>query len=133
MPFAARLAVAWAANVVVLAVVAGIFSAVTVHGSFRTLVFAAAVFGVLNTILKPLLKVLTFPLALVTLGVAWFFVALMMLWLTDVIVSRFDIHGFWTLVGATLIAWLVNLGLDRALFDRHGGSGRSRAALTIRS
>ena len=133
MPFAARLAVAWAANVVVLAVVAGIFSAVTVHGSFWTLVFAAAVFGVLNTILKPLLKVLTFPLALVTLGVAWFFVALMMLWLTDVIVSRFDIHGFWTLVGATVIAWLVNLALDRALFDRHDGRGRTRAAITIRS
>ena len=73
------------------------------------------------------------PVWALTGACAWFFVALMMLWLTDVIVSRFDIHGFWTLVGATLIAWLVNLGLDRALFDRHGGSGRSRAALTIRS
>src|SRR5205085_4974167 len=118
---------------VVLAVVAGIFRAVTVHGSFWTLVLAAAVFGVLNTSLKPLLKVLTFPLALVTLGVAWFFVALMMLWLTDVIVGRFAIHGFWTLVGATVIAWLVNLALDRALFDRHDGRGRTRAAITIRS
>src|SRR5947208_17180228 len=132
MPFAARLAVAWAANVVVLAVVAGIFSAVTVHGSFRTLVFAAAVFGVLNTILKPLLKVLTFPLALVTLGVAWFFVALMMLWLTDVIIGGFDISGFWTLVGATVIAWAVNLVLDRSLFRRHEADGRGRATVVLR-
>jgi putative membrane protein len=133
MPFLARLAVSWAANAVVLAIVAAIFSGVTVHHSFWTLVFAAAVFGVLNTILKPVLKVLTFPLALATLGVAWFFVAMMMLWLTDAIVGRFDIHGFWTLVGATVIAWLVNLVLDRFLFQRHEGGGRGRAAVTFRA
>jgi putative membrane protein len=133
MPFLARLAVSWAANAVVLAIVAAIFSGVTVHHSFWTLVFAAAVFGVLNTILKPVLKVLTFPLALATLGVAWFFVAMMMLWLTDAIVGRFDIHGFWTLVGATVIAWLVNLVLDRFLFHRHEGGGRGRAAVTFRA
>jgi putative membrane protein len=133
MPFLARLAVSWAANAVVLAIVAAIFSGVTVHHSFWTLVFAAAVFGVLNTILKPVLKVLTFPLALATLGVAWFFVAMMMLWLTDAIVGRFDIHGFWTLVGATVIAWLVNLVLDRFLFHRHEAGGRGRAAVTFRA
>ena len=132
MSFLSRLAVSWAANAVVLAVVAAIFSGVTVHHSFWTLVLAAAVFGVLNTILKPVLKVLTFPLALVTLGVAWFFVAMMMLWLTDVIVGRFAIHGFWTLVGATVIAWLANLALDRVLFRRRDIGGRGRAALTFR-
>ena len=128
-----RLVVSWAANAVVLAVVAAIFSGVTVHHSFWTLVWAAAAFGVLNTVLKPALKLLTFPLALVTLGVAWFFVALMMLWLTDVIVGGFAIRGFWTLVGATLIAWLVNLALDRFLFRRHGVERRLRAALSLRS
>ena len=132
MPFPARLIVSWAANAVVLAVVAAIFSGVTVHHSFWTLVWAAAVFGVLNTVLKPVLKVLTFPLALITLGVAWFFVALMMLWLTDVIIGGFDISGFWTLVGATLIAWAVNLVLDRLLFRRHEGHGRGRAAVVFR-
>src|SRR4051794_14962601 len=124
--------VSWAANAVVLAVVAAIFSGVTVHHSFWTLVWAAAVFGVLNTVLKPVLKLLTFPLALVTLGVAWFFVALMMLWLTDVIVGGFAIKGFWTLVGATVIAWVVNLLLDRFLFRRHEPHGRGRATVVVR-
>jgi putative membrane protein len=132
MPFLWRLAVSWAANAVVLAVVAAVFSGVTVRHSFWTLVLAAAVFGVLNTILKPALKLLTFPLALATLGVAWFFVAMMMLWLTDVIVGGFEIRGFWTLVGATLLAWVVNLALDRLLFRRRESDGRGRAAVSFR-
>ncbi len=132
MPFVTRLVVSWAANAVVLAVVAAIFSGVTVHHSFWTLVWAAAVFGVLNTVLKPVLKLLTFPLALVTLGVAWFFVALMMLWLTDAIIGGFDISGFWTFVGATVIAWIVNLALDRLLFRRHEADGHGRATVVLR-
>ena len=71
-------------------------------------------FGVLNTILKPLLRLITVPLALVTFGIAWFFVSLLMLVLTRAIVSGFEIHGFGTLVAATLIVWLVNLVLDLA-------------------
>jgi putative membrane protein len=129
--FLLRLAVSWAANALVLGLVAAVFSGVSVHGSFSTLVLAAAVFGLLNTLLKPLLKLLTFPLALVTLGVAWFFVAMLMLWLTDVIVGRFEIHGFWTLVGATLIAWAANLVLDRVLFRRVAGR-RGRGAFMSR-
>jgi putative membrane protein len=129
MSFLARLAVSWAANAVVLAVVAAIFSGVTVHHSFWTLVWAAGVFGVLNTVLKPALKVLTFPLALLTLGVAWFFVAMLMLWLTDAIIGGFAIHGFWTLVGATVIAWLVNVVLDRVLFRRDDDHRRAAAVL----
>ena len=79
--------------------------------SAGALLLAAAVFGVLNTVLKPLLRLITLPLALFTFGIAWFFVSLFMLLLTKWIVSGFDIHGFWTLVAATLIVWVVNLVL----------------------
>ena len=89
---------------------------------------AAAVFGVLNTLLKPILKLLTFPLAIFTLGLAWFGVAMFMLWLTDAIVPKFDISGFWTLVWATIIVWAANLALDLIL-DRSGrGHGHGTAA-----
>ena len=42
---------------------------------------------------------MTLPLAFLTLGIAWFFVSLLMLVITDDIVSGFSIHGFWTYVG----------------------------------
>ena len=96
-----------------LAIVAALLADVTVKNA-GALLAAAAVFGVLNTVLKPLLRVVTFPLAVVTLGVAWFFVSLLMLVITKGIVGGFHIHGFWTLVAATLIVWLVNMVLDLA-------------------
>ena len=110
-PLALRLAISWLTNALVLGVVIALLHKVTVS-NFWALLEAAAVFGVLNTILKPLLRLVTLPLAILTLGIAWFFVSLLMLVITNDIVSGFQIHGFWTLVLATLIVWLVNLVLD---------------------
>jgi putative membrane protein len=110
-PLSVRLAISWLTNALVLAVVAAVLSGVHVRNA-GSLLLAAAVFGVLNTALKPLLRLITLPLAILTVGVAWFFVSLLMLAITKDIVSGFAIHGFWTLVKATLIVWLVNLVLD---------------------
>ena len=111
MTLTQRLLLSWLVNAVVLGVVAAILSKVTVD-SFGDVVLAAAVFGILNTFLKPLARLLTLPLAIITLGIAWFFVSMLMLYLTQAIVSGFDIHGFWTLVWATMIVWFVNMVLD---------------------
>src|SRR5947207_3360501 len=110
-PLLARIGVSWLTNALVLALVALVLAKVTVDDA-GSLLLAAAVFGVLNTVLKPVLRFATLPLAIITLGVAWFFVSLLMLVITKAIVDGFDIHGFWTLVAATLIVWLINLALD---------------------
>ncbi len=110
----------WAANAVALGIAGWVLSGVSFNDSFWTLVWAALVFGLLNTILKPILKLVTLPIAVITLGIAWFFVSMLMLWLTDLIVGAFDIRGFWNYVWATIIVWAVNLVLD--LFFR--GEGR---------
>ena len=114
----AWLLISWVANGITLAIVAWILSGVTFHGSFWAVVFAAAVFGILNTILKPILRLVTLPLALITLGIAWFFVSMAMLWLTQLIVGKFDIDGFWNYVWATILVWLVNLVVDAVLRPR---------------
>jgi putative membrane protein len=110
-PLSVRLAISWLTNAVVLGVVAAVLRRVTVSDA-GALLAAAAVFGVLNTLLKPLLRFATLPLAILTFGIAWFFVSLLMLLATKAIVSGFGIHGFWALVEATIIVWLVNLALD---------------------
>jgi putative membrane protein len=92
-------------------------------------IFAAAVFGVLNTILKPVLQLITLPLAFLTLGIAWLFVSIFMLWLTVLIVSKFDINGFWNYVWATIVIWVLNLIVD-ALLSRSDGKGRTAFAAT---
>jgi putative membrane protein len=108
---AKQLVLSWVANAVVLGIVVAVLDGVTVD-SAGDLIRAALLFGILNTILKPILRLLTLPLAFITLGLIWFGVAMLMLWLTDLFVSGFEIHGFRTLVEATLIVWAVNVVLD---------------------
>lgn len=99
------------ANALALGVVIAVFSGVTI-GSVGSLFEAAVIFGLLNTFVKPLVKLVTLPLAVITLRLIWFFVAMLMLEITTWIVGSFDIKGFLTLVEATLLIWLVNLMLD---------------------
>ncbi len=108
---AKQLTLSWIANAVVLGIVVAVLNGVTVD-SAGDLIRAALLFGILNTILKPILRLLTLPLAFITLGLIWFGVAMLMLWLTDLLVSGFDIHGFRSLVWATLVVWAVNVVLD---------------------
>ena len=120
MPFLLRILIAWAIDAASLAVAAWIFSGISVGGSAGTLILAALVYGILATLVKPVLKLLTLPLAILTLGIAWFFVAMFILWLTDVIVSGLHINGFWTLVGGTIVVWAVGAIADRLLFPEDG-------------
>jgi len=106
-----QLCVSWLANAIVLAIVAWLFADID-SGTTGQLLAAAAIFGVLNTVLKPVLKLLTLPFAVITLGLAWFGVSMFMLWLTDALVPGFDINGGWTLVWATVAVWAVNVVLD---------------------
>jgi putative membrane protein len=108
---AKQLTLSWVANAVVLAIVTGVLSGVEVD-SAGDLIRAALLFGILNTILKPVLRALTLPLAFITLGLIWFGVSMLMLWLTDLLVDGFDIHGFRSLVWATVVVWVVNVVLD---------------------
>jgi putative membrane protein len=110
-PLILRLGISWLTNALVLLIVDVLLTGVTAS-NVGSLLLAAAVFGVLNTVLKPLLRLITLPLAVLTLGIAWFFVSLLMLEITNWLVSGFSINGFWTLVAATLIVWVVNLLLD---------------------
>jgi putative membrane protein len=120
------LLVSWGMNAIVLALMGWLLSGVTFHGSAWAVIIAAAVFGVLNTILKPILRLITLPLAFLTLGLAWFFVSLFMLWLTVLIVPKFDIDGFWNYVWATIVIWLLNVVVD-GLLARSVADGRPGA------
>jgi putative membrane protein len=110
-------------NLAALWVASEIFDEMTYGDSFWVLLLAALVFTVVNWIVKPIVAILSIPLIILTLGVAYFFVNVLMLLLTSVLVPDFAVGGFWTYVGATIIIWLVNLVIGAFLHD----VGRSRA------
>jgi len=109
--------------VAALAVTAWALSGVHVDG-WGALVLAGIVFGLVNTVVKPIVTLLALPVIILSLGVALYFVNMLMLALTDWVVNGLAIDGFWALVEATLVVWLVNLILETAFGIR--GHARKR-------
>jgi putative membrane protein len=104
-------------NLAALWVASEVFDKMTYGDSFGTLVLAALVFTIVNAIVKPVLAVLSIPLIIVTFGIAYFFVNVLMLVLTDAVVDKFEAGPFWTVVGATIVIWLVNVVIAAAMHD----------------
>src|SRR5919198_598826 len=107
MPWLVRLAVAWAINAAALWAADALWGSVRIHG-WAAYLIGSAVLGVANTILKPVLALLTLPLIIVTLGFAYLAINIAMVALAEWIAPNFSIDGFWTYVGVVVIVWLVN-------------------------
>ncbi len=105
-----RFLILWGINVLALIVVDWMFGGVAI-GRWGSLLLGAAVLTVGNTILKPILAILTLPLIIVTFGLAYFALNVAMLALAEWIAPRFVIDGFWTYVGATIVVWIVNIAM----------------------
>ncbi len=99
--------VQWGINVLALIVANWVFSGFSIE-RWGPLLLAGAVFGLANVFLKPLLTFIALPLILLTFGIAYFFVNVVVLLFTEWVVPDFSIDGFWTYVGATIVIWLVN-------------------------
>ena len=115
-----RALIGWGVNILALLTIDWLFDSVTI-GRWGSVLIGAAVLGLANTLLKPVLTILTFPLIVFTLGLFYFFLNVAMLALAEWIAPDFSIDGFWTYVGATIVVWLVNWALYTLLEDVLGG------------
>jgi putative membrane protein len=81
-------------------------------GGFFSALFAAAILGVLNVFLRPVLFLLTLPITVLTFGLFTFVINAMLLLMASGIISGFKVTGFWTaLLGSlliTIISWILN-------------------------
>jgi putative membrane protein len=103
-----RVLISWAGNLLALWAAAFLVGSVNASG-FGSLVIAAAVFGLVNLIVKPVVQLLSLPVIVITFGIALFFINMAMLALTAWIVSGFEVGGFWSLAEGTLVIWAVNV------------------------
>lgn len=116
--------VQWGINVLGLIVADWAFDGFSI-GRWGPILFAGAVLGLANVFLKPLLTFIALPLILLTFGIAYFFVNVVMLLFTEWVVPDFAIDGFWTYVGATIVIWLVNWLASRVVWS-FADEGRGR-------
>ena len=112
------------ANAGALAVAVWLLDKITLTGdsTFKkvwTLILVALVFGLVNFLVKPIVKVLTFPLFILTLGLITLVVNALMLLLTSWLADKFDlsfhVDGFWTAVLGGLIISVVSWALNVVL------------------
>ncbi|WP_394432413.1 phage holin family protein [Streptomyces sp. SGAir0957] len=115
------------ANAGALAVAVLLVDKITLTGDstgkkIGTLVLVALLFGLVNWLVKPVVKVLTFPLFILTLGLITLVVnALMLLltsWLADKLDLSFHVEGFWTAVLGGLIISIVSWALNVVLPEK---------------
>jgi len=113
----------WGINTLALIVVDWMFGGVSI-GRWWPLLLGAAILTIGNAILKPILAILTLPLIILTFGLAYFGLNVLMLALAEWIAPDFSIDGFWTYVGATIVISLVNIVASWVLEKVSGTDGR---------
>ncbi|MGE8591325.1 MAG: phage holin family protein, partial [Alcaligenes sp.] len=97
----------WILNAVALLVVAYILPGITV-ASFGSALIAALVLGLLNTLVKPVLVLLTLPITIVTLGLFLLVLNALVFWFAGSILKGFQVNGFWWAVIGAIVYSLVS-------------------------
>jgi putative membrane protein len=104
-----RLLLNWVLSALAVWIVSKVVPGISVSGPMAALIAALAI-GFINATIGFLLKVLTFPLTLLTLGLFWFVINAAMLKLASALVPGFEVHGFVAaLIGAVLLSLVSSL------------------------
>ena len=106
----AKLLLVWLINAVALIAVAYLLPGIQVAGFFTALV-AALVLGLVNTLVRPLLILLTLPVTLLTLGLFIFVINGLLFWFVGSFIDGFTVSGFWPgvfgAIGYSILSWLL--------------------------
>ncbi len=112
-----RFAIRWAFNTVALFVATWLLSGLSYGSDWWALLGAGLVFTLVSLFVKPVLAFLSIPFIIVTLGVFYLLINVLMLYLTHWIVAQFTIASFWWALLAAIIVSAVN-GILNVSFGR---------------
>jgi putative membrane protein len=112
-----RLLITWLINAGALLAVPYLMQSIRVD-SVATALIAALVLGLVNTLVRPVLVLLTLPVTLVTLGLFIFVINGLMFWAAAKLVSGFHVAGFWSAVGGALLYSIISWALSALLLKK---------------
>ena len=111
-----RLLIKWGLYAVALMFLAYLMPGISVQ-SFGAALIAAAVIGLLNAVVRPILILLTLPVTVVTLGLFLVVINALMFWLAGSVLSGFAVDGFlWALMGAvtySILGMLIDMVVEQ--------------------
>lgn len=102
-----KLLLVWLINAAALFALPYLFSSIRVE-SFYTALIVALLLGLLNTVVRPVLLLLTLPITIITLGLFIFVLNGLLLWFVASFVKGFTIDGFWPAVFGAIVYSLIS-------------------------
>lgn len=109
-----KLLLKWLLNAGALLLVAAVFSGVQVE-SYASALWAVVVISLLNTLVRPLLVLLTLPVTLLTVGLFLFVINGLMLWAASGLLGGLHVAGFWAAVWGAILYSLLGMAIDSLL------------------
>jgi putative membrane protein len=109
-----KIIVRWLLLAAALLLVAHLYSGVRIS-SFGAAMVAALVLGLLNTLLRPVLVLLTLPVTVITLGLFLFVINALMFWAAAYVLEGFNVTGFGAALIGSLIYSLCGMAIDVAV------------------
>ena len=114
-----RLLLLWILNAVALLAVTYLLPSIQVSG-FGTALVAALVLGLINTLVRPVLTILTLPLTLLTLGVFYLVLNGLLFWLASALLPGFRVEGFVSAMVGAILYGLITWALSALIPDKRG-------------
>ena len=109
-----KLLVHWVLSALCLLLVAHFVPGIFIRG-FGTALIAAVVIGLVNGTIGMLLKIITFPLTILTFGIFWLLINALMLKFAAIFVPGFEVRGLWPAFWGGLILSLLNMAVRQVL------------------
>ena len=106
-----RLLATWVINALALLALPYLFDSIRVDGFFTALI-TALVLGLINTLIRPLLILLTLPINILTLGLFTFVINGLLFWFVASFVGGFTVTGFWPAVGGAIVYGILSCALS---------------------
>ena len=113
-----RLLLTWIINALALLALPYLMQSVQV-ANVGTALIAALILGLVNTLIRPLLVVLTLPVTVITLGLFIFIINGVLFWLVAQLVDGFQVAGFWSAIGAAVLYSLISWALSALVLKKN--------------
>jgi len=113
-----RLIIGWVINALALLALPYVFDSIRVD-SFYTALITALVLGLVNTLIRPILILLTLPINLLTLGLLTFVINGLLFWFVASFVKGFFVAGFWPAVGGAIVYGFISWALSAVVLGMH--------------
>ena len=115
--FNLQMLIRWLINAASLLAIPYLMDSVQITGIGSALI-AAAILGLVNTLIRPVLLVLTLPVTFLSLGLFIFVINGLLFWLVAQLVSGFHVAGFWSAVGGALLYSIISWALTTLILRK---------------